>query len=65
MAKKNPNEMSFLDHLEELNSDDLSALSGTDTIATILPSCSHFLNIPFGEKISIFENICFVIIMQQ
>ena len=38
-----------VDHMEELSEDDLIALEGTDTIPTILPSCSHFLSIPFGD----------------
>lgn len=36
-----------VDHLEELNEEDLDALSGADTIATALPGCSFFLGIPY------------------
>lgn len=36
-----------VDHLEELNEEDLNALSGADTIATALPGCSFFLGIPY------------------
>lgn len=38
-----------VDHMEELTEDDLEALKGSSTIPTILPSCSHFLSIPFGD----------------
>lgn len=37
-----------VDHLEELGDDDITALKGSDTIATALPSCSFFLNIPYS-----------------
>ena len=38
-----------VDHLEELTDDDIQALKDSETMPTILPSCSHFLNIPFGD----------------
>lgn len=38
-----------VDHLEEITDDDLEALKGSGTMPTILPSCSHFLSIPFGD----------------
>lgn len=38
-----------VDHLEELTEDDIDALKGSETMPTILPSCSHFLSIPFGD----------------
>jgi imidazolonepropionase len=38
-----------VDHLEELDDDDLAALSNSSTVATLLPGCSHFLSIPFGN----------------
>ena len=38
-----------VDHLEELNEEDIMALKGGDAIATFLPGCSHFLSIPFGD----------------
>lgn len=38
-----------VDHLEELNEDDITALKNSDTMPVILPSCSHFLSIPFGD----------------
>ncbi len=37
-----------VDHLEELGNEDIKALQGSDTIATALPSCSFFLNIPYS-----------------
>lgn len=38
-----------VDHLEELDDEDLEALKDSMCIPTILPSCSHFLSIPFGD----------------
>jgi len=37
-----------VDHLEELTDADLDALMGSETIPTLLPSCSFFLGIPYG-----------------
>ena len=45
-----------VDHLEELEEDDIDALKGSNTVATILPSCSHFLNIPYGDAKRLMEN---------
>ena len=36
-----------VDHLEELNDDDINALKGNDTIPVALPGCSYFLDIPY------------------
>jgi imidazolonepropionase len=36
-----------VDHLEELNSEDIEALKGTNTMPVALPSCSYFLSIPY------------------
>lgn len=36
-----------VDHLEELNDDDITALQGSNTIPVALPSCSYFLSIPY------------------
>jgi len=36
-----------VDHLEELNQDDINALKGSNTIPVALPSCSYFLSIPY------------------
>ena len=38
-----------VDHLEETDDKVLNSLSGSDTIATLLPSCSFYLNIPFAN----------------
>jgi imidazolonepropionase len=42
-----------VDHLEELNDDDLAALKSGSTLPVALPGCSHFLRIPFtpGRRI--------------
>lgn len=37
-----------VDHLEEMSEEDLKSLSESSTIATALPSCSFFLNIPYS-----------------
>ena len=36
-----------VDHLEELNDDDIEVLKGSPTIPVALPSCSYFLSIPY------------------
>jgi imidazolonepropionase len=38
-----------VDHLEEISEDDLVALKGSDCMPTLLPSCSHFIGIPYGD----------------
>ncbi len=38
-----------VDHLEEITDEDIAALHGSNCMPTILPSCSHFLSIPFGD----------------
>jgi imidazolonepropionase len=38
-----------VDHLEELEDADIKALQQGNTIPTLLPSCSHFLSIPYGD----------------
>ncbi|GGW62964.1 imidazolonepropionase [Winogradskyella epiphytica] len=42
-----------VDHLEEINDDDIEALKGSETISVALPGCSYFLSIPYtqGRKI--------------
>ena len=45
-----------VDHMEELSDDDLMALKESNTMPTILPSCSHFLSIPFGNARKMMEN---------
>jgi imidazolonepropionase len=38
-----------VDHLEELSEDDIVALKSSKCMPTLLPSCSHFISIPFGN----------------
>ena len=38
-----------VDHLEELNDEDIQALKGSNTMPTFLPGCSFFLSIPYGK----------------
>ena len=45
-----------VDHLEELGDDDILALQKSNCIATMLPGCSHFLSIPFGNARKIISN---------
>lgn len=37
-----------LDHLEVMTASDIDAICESNTIATLLPGCSHFLEIPYG-----------------
>ncbi|RKE95216.1 imidazolonepropionase [Ichthyenterobacterium magnum] len=41
------NDALSVDHLEELNTEDIEALKNTNTIPVALPSCSYFLSIPY------------------
>ncbi len=45
-----------VDHLEELSEDDIEALRNSNCIPTLLPSCSHFINIPFGDARRLMDN---------
>tara|TARA_R110002072_G_scaffold251518_5_gene410441 strand:- start:48033 stop:49265 length:1233 start_codon:yes stop_codon:yes gene_type:complete len=45
-----------VDHLEELTDEDITALKASSTMPVILPSCSHFLSIPFGDARKLMEN---------
>jgi imidazolonepropionase len=38
-----------VDHLEEIDENDIEALKKGEAIPTLLPGCSHFLSIPFGD----------------
>jgi imidazolonepropionase len=38
-----------VDHLEEMDAQDIAALIDSHTMPTLLPGCSHFLSIPFGD----------------
>lgn len=44
-----------VDHLEEIDDADLKALHGSGCMATLLPSCSHFIGIPFGDARRIMD----------
>lgn len=45
-----------VDHLEELDENDINVLKGADTIGTALPSCSFFLNIPYSPVKEMIDN---------
>lgn len=45
-----------VDHLEELIDDDIEALKDSTCMPTILPSCSHFLSIPYGDARRMMDN---------
>ena len=45
-----------VDHLEELNSEDVEALKGSETIAVALPGCSYFLSIPYTPARKIIDS---------
>ncbi len=38
-----------VDHLEELNQEDIEALKNSNTMPVALPSCSYFLSIPYTQ----------------
>ena len=44
-----------VDHLEELNSDDITALQESHTMPIALPSCSYFLSIPYTPGRAIID----------
>ncbi|MEY3236176.1 MAG: hypothetical protein RI883_277 [Bacteroidota bacterium] len=45
-----------VDHLEEIVEQDIAALKNSECMPTILPSCSHFISIPFGNARLMMEN---------
>ncbi|TYA59114.1 imidazolonepropionase [Formosa maritima] len=45
-----------VDHLEELNSQDIEALKNSNTIPVALPSCSYFLSIPYTPARQIIDS---------
>lgn len=45
-----------VDHLEEIDQNDIDALKGSDCMPTILPSCSHFIGIPYGNARLMIDN---------
>ena len=51
-----------VDHLEIMNENDFDSLSNSDTIATLLPSCSFFIDIPYAPaRKLITKNIPFAL----
>ena len=44
-----------VDHLEVMSTEALKSLHGSDTIATLLPSCSYFLGIPYAPARQLIE----------
>lgn len=44
-----------VDHLEEMNDNDFDTLRNSETMATALPSCSFFLNIPYAPVKQMIE----------
>jgi imidazolonepropionase len=38
-----------VDHLEEIDEEDILALQDSNCMPTFLPGCSHFLGLPFGD----------------
>ncbi|PTX62844.1 imidazolonepropionase [Kordia periserrulae] len=44
-----------VDHLEELNDEDIQALQGSNTMPVALPSCSYFLSIPYTPARKIID----------
>lgn len=45
-----------VDHLEELGEEDIQALLQSETMPTALPSCSHFISIPFAPARKMIES---------
>lgn len=44
-----------VDHLEELGEEDIQALLQSETMPTALPSCSHFISIPYAPARKMIE----------
>ncbi|MBY0243836.1 MAG: imidazolonepropionase [Sphingobacteriaceae bacterium] len=44
-----------VDHLEETDEQTINSLSNSETIATLLPSCSFYLGIPFANARSLIQ----------
>lgn len=44
-----------VDHLEVMNPEDIEALKGSQTMPTLLPSCSFFLSLPYGPARDLME----------
>ncbi len=44
-----------VDHLEEISDEDIDAIKHSECMPTLLPSCSHFISIPFGNARKLME----------
>jgi len=44
-----------VDHLEEIGEEDILSLQSSSCVATLLPACSFFLGIPFGDARRLME----------
>lgn len=44
-----------VDHLEEISEEDIEAIKHSECMPTLLPSCSHFISIPFGNARRLIE----------
>ncbi len=44
-----------VDHLEEISDEDIDAIKHSECMPTLLPSCSHFISIPFGNARKLIE----------
>ena len=49
-----------VDHLEVMEESDITALAGSNTIPTLLPSCSFFLRIPYAPARALIDRGCAV-----
>jgi imidazolonepropionase len=45
-----------VDHLEELTTEDITALKNSHCMPVMLPGCSHFLSIPYGNARLVMDN---------
>jgi imidazolonepropionase len=45
-----------VDHLEIMNEEDILALKGSECMPTLIPSCSFFLDIPYGPAKKLMQN---------
>ena len=55
-TSKEGNLLVSLDHLEEMNDEDIEVLKNTNTMPVALPSCSYFLSIPYTPARKIIDN---------
>lgn len=45
-----------VDHLEEISEEDIDAIKHSECMPTLLPSCSHFISIPFGNARKLIDS---------